>query len=326
MTPRQLVLRGLTYYWRTNVAVVLGVATAVAVLAGALLVGDSVRGSLRDLVLQRIGRTDRVLVSSGFFRDALADDLRADPAFASSFDGVCPVIAVEGLVSDPASGRRASRVQVYGIDDRFWRFHGRTEGRGPGGREALVSQALASDIGVTAGGAVVVRVERPSAIPRESLHGRKDEAGRALRLTVRAIVSPADLGEFSLRPQQGPVRAVFVPLQRLQQDLDLQGRVNTLLVADSVARGFQPGGRRSDGQLEALIRQRFALEDVGVSIRVVGGGATDRRRERGGPARRRARERRGRRGRELGDEDAAGADLSGQQHAERRSSRSRTRW
>ena len=40
MTPRQLVLRGLTYYWRTNVAVVLGVATAVAVLAGALVVGD----------------------------------------------------------------------------------------------------------------------------------------------------------------------------------------------------------------------------------------------------------------------------------------------
>ena len=50
MTKAHLVLRGLTYYWRTNVAVVLGVATAVAVLGGALLVGDSVRGSLRDLV------------------------------------------------------------------------------------------------------------------------------------------------------------------------------------------------------------------------------------------------------------------------------------
>ena len=49
MQPRQIVLRSLTYYWRTNVAVVLGVATAVSVLAGALLVGDSVRGSLRDL-------------------------------------------------------------------------------------------------------------------------------------------------------------------------------------------------------------------------------------------------------------------------------------
>jgi hypothetical protein len=58
MRQRQLVARGLRYYWRTNLAVIAGVATAVAVLAGALLVGDSVRGSLRDLVLQRLGATD----------------------------------------------------------------------------------------------------------------------------------------------------------------------------------------------------------------------------------------------------------------------------
>jgi len=51
MTVRQLVLRSLAYHWRTNIAVILGVAVAVAVLSGALLVGDSVRGSLRALVL-----------------------------------------------------------------------------------------------------------------------------------------------------------------------------------------------------------------------------------------------------------------------------------
>ena len=78
MKPRDLVRRGIVYYWRTNAAVVLGVATAVAVLAGALLVGDSVRGSLRDLVLQRIGRTDRAVVSTGFFREALGDAIAAD--------------------------------------------------------------------------------------------------------------------------------------------------------------------------------------------------------------------------------------------------------
>src|SRR5207247_10182179 len=151
MRPRALIFHSLSYYWRTNVAVVAGVATAVAVLAGALLVGDSVRGSLRDLVLQRLGRTDRVLVSSGFFREALADDICAGAAPATSspasgmtvtaFEGVCPMIAVEGLVRDQVSGRRASRVQGYGVDDRFWRFHGLNGGSGAGGREALVSRA-----------------------------------------------------------------------------------------------------------------------------------------------------------------------------------------
>src|SRR5262249_32663207 len=61
-----LTKRNLTHFWRTNLAVVLGVATAVAVLAGALLVGDSVRASLRDLALARLGKTDFVITAQGF--------------------------------------------------------------------------------------------------------------------------------------------------------------------------------------------------------------------------------------------------------------------
>jgi len=77
MRSATLVRRNLIYFWRTNLAVVLGVATAVAALAGALVVGDSVRASLRALVLNRLGKTDSVISSSTFFRDNLADELAA---------------------------------------------------------------------------------------------------------------------------------------------------------------------------------------------------------------------------------------------------------
>jgi putative ABC transport system permease protein len=268
MRQSHLVTRSLVHYWRTNVAVVAGVATAVAVLAGALLVGDSVRGSLSDLVLQRIGRTDQVVGSSGFFREALADDMRADETFSTAYANICPMIVVQGLVSDQAGGLRASRVLVYGVDDRFWRFHGVTapvradpsESRG-----AVLSAPLASKIGVTAGGAVLVRVERPSAVPIESLHGRKDDLGRTMRLTARAIIGPAELGEFSLRPQQGRVQAVFVPLKRLQQELDLDGRVNTLLVSRKRGQESRPLF------LEQLVRRLAALEDSGLTVRIAEG-------------------------------------------------------
>jgi len=56
MSLGKLLRNNLAYYWRTNLAILFGVATAVAVLAGALLVGDSVRASLRDLFLQRWGK------------------------------------------------------------------------------------------------------------------------------------------------------------------------------------------------------------------------------------------------------------------------------
>src|SRR5215471_2701428 len=107
MQTGALVLRNLTYYWRSNIAVLLGVATAVAVLAGALLVGDSVRGSLRDLVAQRLGRTDQVITSTGFFREKLADEIQADARFAGAFKAVCPLVALNGLVTDEKSKRRA---------------------------------------------------------------------------------------------------------------------------------------------------------------------------------------------------------------------------
>jgi putative ABC transport system permease protein len=264
-----LIVRGLTHYWRTHVAVVIGVATAVAVLAGALLVGDSVRGSLSDLVVQRLGRTDQAVVSSGFFREALAADIRADDTFATAYAEICPMIVVQGLVSDQARGLRASRVLVYGVDDRFWHFHDVTapvREESAEGRGALLSAPLAAKIGVTAGGAVLVRVERPSAVPIESLHGRKDDLGRSMRFAVRAVLGPAQLGEFSLRPQQGHIQAVFVPLKRLQQELDLDGRVNTLLVSSPTGRKAPP-----PSSLERLVRRRAALEDIGLTVRIAEG-------------------------------------------------------
>ena len=52
MTLGRLLLRNLLFHWRGNSAVVLGVAVGTAVLTGALLVGDSLRGSLRELTLR----------------------------------------------------------------------------------------------------------------------------------------------------------------------------------------------------------------------------------------------------------------------------------
>jgi len=86
MRTYTLLLRNLTWYWRTNLAVLLGVATAAGVLGGALSVGDSVRSSLRDLALARLGNADFVISRNGFFREELS----------SAFGSACPVIAIDG--------------------------------------------------------------------------------------------------------------------------------------------------------------------------------------------------------------------------------------
>jgi ABC-type lipoprotein release transport system permease subunit len=263
MRPGRLIRRSLVYYWRTNLAVVLGVATAVAVLAGALLVGDSVRGSLRALVEQRLGRTDLVVVSTGFFREQLAQDVTASPTFSPTFSAAAPLIVLQGLVTEQESGRRARNVRVYGVDDRFWAFHGLSRREGQVGREdntALVNNVLAGELGADVGKAILVRVQRPADIPLESLHGRKDDAGRTMRLEVRGVVTGVDLGEFSLDPQQGSVSTVFVALSRVQRELELDTRVNMMLVDSSDAAASAAG-------LAPIVKSMATLEDLGLKVR-----------------------------------------------------------
>src|SRR5579872_3427405 len=114
MRTSTLLARNLAWFWRTNLAVLLGVATATAVLAGALLVGDSVRASLRDLVIGRLGNTESVITGGGFFREQLAAEL--GPA--------CPMIQATGVAAHESSSRRATGIQVFGVDERFWKFQG----------------------------------------------------------------------------------------------------------------------------------------------------------------------------------------------------------
>ena len=274
----RLVRRNLTYFWLTNLAVVAGVGVAVAVLAGALLVGASVRGSLRDLALLRLGNVDQVVTSGGFFREALADDLRSASDVAATFGDTAPLIVLEGFVTHQESGRRASGVQVYGVDERFWRFDGRDPwGRVPDTNDVLLSEGLARELGGETGDAVLVRVEKPSAIPVSSLHGRKDDLGRTVRLSVRAVLSPEELGEFSFRPQQGQARSVFVSLRRLQRDLERPGQVNTILLGTgrSALGAGQPAAQDPGGPdprvalVEAAVREAVTLEDLGIKLRVL---------------------------------------------------------
>ena len=76
----------------------LGSAVATAVLTGALIVGDSVRGSLRQITLERLGAIDQALVSERFFRAGAAAEL----ATASGAQ-VVPAILLAGTAAHAQS-------------------------------------------------------------------------------------------------------------------------------------------------------------------------------------------------------------------------------
>jgi ABC-type lipoprotein release transport system permease subunit len=260
MTLTRLALASLRYYRRTQTAVVFGVASAVAVLAGSFLVGASVRASLADLATRRTGRTDVVVGAELPYTAALAERLAASPALAGA--RVAPLFALDGVVLHQASGRRAGNVLVYGVDDRFFAFHD-VAAHAPVDDEVLLSPDLRGELAAEPGDALVLRVARPTDIPLDSLHGRKDDVGRSMRLAFAAELPPASMGEFSLSPTQGPVRAAFVPLARLERDLALPGRANTLLVAGTDTHAGTLAVRNA-------LAEVLTLDDLGLTINTAG--------------------------------------------------------
>ena len=110
MKFRTLVYRSLTFYRRTHMGVLLGTVIGTGILTGALIVGDSVRYSLKRLSLMRLGKTEFALSSGDrYFRTKLADEL------ATSLNVQCaPVLKLDGIASSEEGRRRGGRNQTVG--------------------------------------------------------------------------------------------------------------------------------------------------------------------------------------------------------------------
>ena len=293
-------MRGLLYFWRAHLAVTLGAAVACAVLTGALVVGDSVRGSLAHLVLDRLGNVDQAVVSATFVRPELARDLEA-----ASQGGlrVEPMVLLRGSVTHRSQGsdagpeserqRRASNVQVFGVGSAFvdlfpenppFSFEPPGGGRSisPG---AVVNESLARELEVEPGDTILLAVERPAEVPRETLVGRADAGDtiERLRLAVTAVVPDSGVGGFRLSPQQAAPLNLFIELDRLQRGLfgrNHEGRVNTLLLS-RIDRGAQKSGGAEQpatagngaAAVSELLAEAVELDDLSVLLTSTATGA-----------------------------------------------------
>src|SRR5438093_941644 len=148
MSVFQLIMAGLRHHWRINLSVALGVAAATAVLTGALIIGDSVRGSLRHLVLDRLGKIDEMLMLDRFFRQELAARLARNRVEANVVPAILfPAATVQ---SEAPSGKRlAAGVFVVGSDSAFWESETAIQRpkKSPDRGEIIVNEPLAVELG-----------------------------------------------------------------------------------------------------------------------------------------------------------------------------------
>ena len=299
MSRFRLLLQSLLFYWRTNLAVLLGVVAATAVIGGALIVGDSVRGSLRQMTLERLGEIDHAVSGYRFFREELAGEIGAREEFRAQFAAIAPAIAMKGALersvetSNGATGTqrvvRAGQVNVYGADERLWELleHGAVEL--PGDGEIVLNRRAADQLAtegpdgprpVRPGDQVTVWIELPSSIPRDTLLGERQQTSTEMPLRVAAILDEEHgAGRLELNPNQQLPLTAFVSLETMQRNLGLErrrdretrtihpARVNALFVAAKPrANADAETAESAADQLTTLLRKGLQLADLRLRI------------------------------------------------------------
>jgi putative ABC transport system permease protein len=296
MTAFRLIIAAFLHHWRMNFAVAAGAAVGTAVLAGALLVGDSMRGSLSNLALDRLGNIDEALIADRFFRVQLAEELSQPDDAGKMISAAVPAIMLSASMENPTPSRplRANRVELIGCDQGFWQLgsslrssnktlcpfeNALTPSPSPKGRgevlleplnqapslkprEIVLNRPLAEKLAVKAGDEVIVRLPRPGAIPADSALGQKRDTVQNFRLTVSDIIPDDGLGCFGLRPTQHVPLNGYIALEWLQEHLEQSGRANAIFVqlqSDEQKAPSTPGSK-----VQNLLRPK--LTDLGLGI------------------------------------------------------------
>jgi ABC-type lipoprotein release transport system permease subunit len=286
MSRVSLLLPSLRYHWRTNLAVLLGVVAGTAVVGGALIVGDSVRGSLRDMTLVRLGKIDYALTGQRFVRESLASELADLPAFQTHFATAAPAIVLTASIEKSVENStkiaaRAGQISLYGLDDRLWELTDHGDFAPPHDEDVLLSYDLAHELNARVGESVVLSVELPSDIPRDALLGKRDDTALQIPLTVKAVLPEASgAGRLGLHPDQQLPKNAFVSLATLQDRLglaarpvsrrdrrELPSRVNSLFVAarNSEQTGGEPAALPVDALNQALA-DALTLSDLHLRV------------------------------------------------------------
>ncbi len=254
MTKWTLIRRSLRFHARSHLGVLLGAAVGSAVLIGALVVGDSVKESLRKRALVRLGWVDMAMApgdrffleehGNSFIGSVVKIDRKSRPNFLRTRSSGALVLPATAVSQD--GGARANHIQVIGLgihrgeeinggsDNGFFGMAAHPSATVILRGQLFLNVPLANQLRVQVNDEVVLRVHKPSVLSIESPIASRSANATALRLRVTRILLPEQFGDFSLRASSEPPLNAFVNLSDLQAATGLTGRVNVFLVPRQV--------------------------------------------------------------------------------------------
>ncbi|MBU8893640.1 MAG: ABC transporter permease [Bacteroidales bacterium] len=234
MTIFNFILKSFWFFRRQHLAVFAGALISTAVLTGALIVGDSVKFSLKQIVDARLGNIKFAMQTGDrFVRSELADDISKDLNIATS-----PILMLQGISINTESRSRINKTQINGIDQSFWKLSNKTIPE-LSEDEVIISNNVAQKLNLKIDDEILLRVENANVIPLNAPFAKETDPSVSFRVIVKAIADDENLGRFGLKNIQSAPYNIFVSMEYLARKIDLQGLANIIITSDNIEQNLK---------------------------------------------------------------------------------------
>ena len=249
----RLIQKSLWFYRKLNFTIVLGIALSTAILVGALIIGDSVKYSLQQITVQRLGNTSHVVTAGErLFRQQLGNELSEKTGVQAT-----ALLRANGFAVIEGGELRINQMAVWGVDSAFGQFANDAESFLLEGNNVAINENLARLAGLNTGDEFLLRVNKLNTFPANTPFVAEKEATISFRVNVAKILESEQLGNFNLQNIQSAPRNVFLNLAWMNQQMELEQKANVILVSEGV----------SDAEVITHIQQSWTLEDVNLEVR-----------------------------------------------------------
>jgi putative ABC transport system permease protein len=254
----KFLVSSIIWYWRANLGVLIGTAIATAVLAGALIVGDSVKQSLVNISMKRLGKTSYALEAGNKFLTAKLSD-RLSTVTDITMAGV---LHLPGIILEPDKQEELNNLQIYGIDDEFWQFSVDTGIKlDLQAGEVAINERVAYLLELEVGDRVILKLEQAIGYFIDTPIVNNEQRIQSLPVTIAYILEADQMGRFSLENNQIYPLNIFINRQYLVEKLEISDRTNLILAQDNLP--------DSNVRLTQAMSTSLTLEDIGLNIRQI---------------------------------------------------------
>ncbi len=256
MTLYKYIIKSLWFFRKQHIAVLAGTIISTAVLTGALIIGDSVKFSLRNLVEKRLGDVEYAMHTGDRFVSSETAEKISEAIGVKS----AAVLSVKAIAVNPDSASRVNKTITIGIDNNFWKL---SDVNMPdlSEDEAIVNTDLAAKLHLKVGDEFLLKVENAEVIPLNAPFASEEQSSVSLRLKIKAIAQDDMLGRFSLKSNQATPYNVFVLRDYLAKKLDISGLANIILSTDNKEKTLD------SELLNKTFKDIWSFTDAGIKIR-----------------------------------------------------------